>query len=84
MRSNVRFFVLEPRISGFALPLSQLFFGFVLGYAVALLDLASELVTAPSDDVQIVVGQFAPLLFDLASQLFPTTLNFVPVHENFL
>src|SRR5262245_16617161 len=41
----------------------------VLGLAVALLDLAFELVAAAADDVKIVVGQLTPLLLDLALDL---------------
>jgi len=33
-----------------------------LGHAVALLDLAGELVAAAGDDVEVVIGQLAPLL----------------------
>ena len=55
----------EPRIARLALPLGKLPLGFVLGHAVALLDLAGELVAAAGDDIEVVIGQLAPLLLRL-------------------
>src|SRR5439155_10915017 len=52
-------------------PVLRLPVGFLAGDAVALLHLADELVLLAADDVQIVVGELAPLLLGLALQLIP-------------
>src|ERR1043165_1581444 len=56
----------------------------VLGEAVALLQLAFELVAAALDDVEIVIGELAPLLLRRALELLPVTFNPVPVHRHLL
>src|SRR5262249_22009886 len=45
-----------------------------------LLELAGELVALAFQGGQVVVGEFAPLLLDLALDLFPIALHLVPVH----
>src|SRR5262245_13043775 len=52
----------------------------VLGEAVALLDFAFQLLAPAGDDVEIVVGELAPLLLDLALDLLPVPFHAVPVH----
>src|SRR5262245_9732568 len=52
----------------------------ILGQTVALLDLAFELIPATRNDVEIVVGELAPLLLHLAFDLFPISLHAIPVH----
>jgi hypothetical protein len=64
----------EPRVVGLELPLGKLSFCFVLSHAVALLNLASELITVADDDLEVVIGEFAPLLPRLACDLFPISL----------
>jgi hypothetical protein len=32
------------------------------------------------DDVEVIVGELAPLLFDLAFDLFPISLDSIPIH----
>src|SRR5271169_1270358 len=54
----------------------------VLGEAVALLDLAFELIALAVDQGQIVVGELAPLLLDLALGLFPVSFDTVPIHSS--
>src|SRR5688572_2732404 len=66
------------------LPVLDLLLGFVLLHAVALLDLAHELVAMAGHLVEFVVGELAPLLLDLALHLLPVTLNRVPVHFRLL
>jgi len=44
--------------------------GLVLGDAVALLNLALELIALAVDGREVVVGEVAPLLLDLARELF--------------
>jgi len=78
-RSTAVFVLGEPRTSRLALPLGELLFGFVPGHAVALLDLADELAATARDDVEVIVGEPAPLLLGLARGLLPVTLNEVPV-----
>src|SRR5438067_6975445 len=61
-------------------PVIDLPFGFVLGATVSFLDLAFELVTAAGDLVEIVVSQLSPLRFHLALDLFPVSLDAIPIH----
>src|SRR5690606_2858641 len=49
-------------------------------FAVAFLDLPSELLALAFHHVKIVVSEFAPLLLGLTGQLLPVTFDFVPVH----
>jgi hypothetical protein len=51
------------------------------GVAVAGLDLADELIAAALDLVQIVIGELAPLLLDLAAQLSPSATEDIFVHS---
>jgi hypothetical protein len=50
-------------------PAIDLLLGLVLGDAVALLNLADQLDAASFDGGEVVVGQLAPLLLNLAAQL---------------
>ena len=61
-------------------PIVQLLVNLFFVIAIPLLDFAFELIAAAVDDIQIVVGQFAPLLLHFASYLFPISFNAVPVH----
>ena len=45
------------------------------------MDFALQLVPFPIDDVEVIVGELAPLLFDLAFHLLPISFNAIPVHE---
>src|SRR5215470_3269207 len=58
----------------------DLFVGFVLGKAVALLQPAGQLRPLALDHVEIVVGELAPLLLNLALELFPIAFDTVPIH----
>src|SRR5437762_3196111 len=49
----------------------HLLFRFVYGDAVLLLYLADELIALARDDIEVVVGQLAPLLLRLAFHLLP-------------
>jgi len=55
--------------------------GLVPRHAVALLKPAAELRASTLDDVEIVVGEFAPLLLSLAFELFPIAFNSIPIHR---
>src|SRR5204862_204609 len=52
----------------------------ILLMPVALLDPAFELIAPTVDHVEIIVGQLAPLLLDLAFDLLPVPFDSVPVH----
>jgi hypothetical protein len=57
------------------LPRAQLILGGILGDAIALLDLAHELIALAGDDVQVVVGELAPTLANAAAELLPIALR---------
>src|SRR5207248_3077862 len=44
------------------------------------LDGAEKLIALTLDTIQIIVGEFSPLFFDAASDLFPSAFHSVPVH----
>src|SRR5258706_16361932 len=71
---------LVPRLARLALPAFHLGIGLVAGAAVALLDLAHELVALARDLVEFVVGELAPLFLDRALHLLPVAFDAVPVH----
>jgi hypothetical protein len=48
--------------------------------AVAFLQFAGELVAFAGNDVQVIIGQFALFLLDLALELHPVALDLIPVH----
>src|SRR5262245_32997141 len=53
----------------------------VLGKAVALLKLALELLAAPLDHVEVVIGELAPFFLGGALELLPVAFNPVPIHR---
>ncbi len=58
----------------------DLLLGLVFCIAVALLQLARQFLALSFDDVDVIVGQLAPLLLHFAFDLFPVPLHSVPVH----
>src|SRR5712664_2429455 len=62
-------------------PFAHLLIGVVLGAAVALLDLADQLVALPRELVELVVGELAPALLERAFHLLPVAGNAIPVHD---
>ena len=52
----------EPGVGCLALPLVHLLFRFVFRHAVPLLYLAGQLIAATGNDIEVVIGQLAPLL----------------------
>lgn len=62
------------------LPLAQLAVGFVAGDAVALLDPPQEQVAITFGGLDVVVGQFRPLLADATGHLLPVAGDLIPVH----
>jgi hypothetical protein len=62
-------------------PVVDLLLGYVFRNAVAVLDFTDQLIAFACGDVEIVVSEFPPLLFDAALDLFPFAFNSVPIHE---
>src|SRR5262245_60377494 len=62
-------------------PAVDLALGLVLRHAVALLKPAAELHALTLDDVKIIVGELAPLLLNLAPELFPIAFDTIPIHH---
>src|ERR1051326_1695477 len=54
----------------------------IFGIAVAILDLAFQLIATPIHDRQVVVREFSPFLLDLALELFPVTFDAIPIHHS--
>ena len=70
-------------LGGFVLrlqPIVDVLAHHVFGQAIALLDLAFELVALAVDCGQIVVGELTPLFFDLPLGLFPISFDAILVH----
>src|SRR3954471_19192075 len=65
-------------LAGF--PFANLFLRVVLHAAVALLDLAHELVAMAGELVELVVRNLAPALLERALHLLPVTRDAIPVH----
>src|SRR3979490_1093654 len=61
-------------------PVIHILVDLILGEAVALLQLAFELLAATLDHIEIVVGEFAPLFLGLPFELLPVTFDPVPIH----
>ncbi len=57
------------------MPVAQLLFGLVFGDALALLNLAQQLVSFASNHVQVIIRKLAPLLFDFALELRPVAFD---------
>src|SRR6476660_4720632 len=63
-------------------PVIDVLVNLVLGEAVALLQLAFELLAATLDDVEIVISEFAPFFLGRALELLPVAFNPVPIHRH--
>src|SRR5687767_15898432 len=66
------------------LPVGELLLGLVLRDAVELLDPAQQHVALAGDDVELILGELAPLLQGIALELLPVAFDAVPVHGRFL
>src|SRR5262249_7000983 len=62
------------------LPVLHLPIGFIAADAVGFLNLSDELITTPIDGGELIVGQFAPLLFHFSAELLPVACHAIPVH----
>src|SRR5688572_25811832 len=79
--SNATVGIDEPVVVlGVTFPIADLAVGDIARKAVAFLDLAYELVALSRDNVEVVIGQLAPLLFQPAFHLLPIAFNTFPVH----
>ena len=65
-------------------PLPHALLGLVTLNAITFLNPTYELVAPTSNLVQFIVGDFSPLLFNLALELLPIALCTIPVHSNSL
>src|SRR5262245_64278098 len=52
----------------------------ILGNSITLLDFAFQLITTAVDRSEVVVSELTPLLFYPTGQLFPASLNTIPIH----
>src|SRR5262249_38366319 len=67
-------------LRGVVQPGIDLFLGLLLAVAVALLQSAGELLALAFNDVEIVIGELAPLLLNLAFELVPVSFHTIPIH----
>jgi hypothetical protein len=65
-------------------PAVDLALGLVLRNAIALLETAGELLALALDHVEVVIGELAPLLLNLAFELLPVSFNAIPIHHSLL
>src|SRR5712691_231377 len=65
-------------------PAVDLPLGFVALNAVTLLDPADELGAFALDQIEIIVGELAPLLLHFAFYLLPVSFHAIPVHRRLL
>jgi len=75
LRALVRLIVLVQILEG-----PDLHFRLVLGDPVGLLEPPRELLAPAGDQVEIVVGQLAPLLLHKPLELLPVPFDDVPIH----
>jgi hypothetical protein len=59
----------------------DLTFRFFFRDAVSFLNEAQQLIALAGDDIELVIGELAPLLADLAFELFPIAFDGIPVHD---
>src|SRR4029077_16701137 len=55
--------------------------GPIFRVSVSLQESAFELVLLACDDIEIIIGQLAPLLLDLCLHFLPVAFNPIPVHR---
>ena len=55
---------------------------FFLLVPVALLNASDNFVVIPFDLLEIVIGEFPPLLFDFSSELHPFSFELIRIHRN--
>src|SRR5205807_3909457 len=65
-------------------PVVDVLASFIPSDAIAFLNLPFKLLPLAGNFVEIVVRQVAPLLLDLAFELFPVSFDAIPIHCKFL
>ena len=73
----------KPQLLQRIFPSLEFLFRLFVCDAVSLLYLAEEYVAFSSNDVHIVVGEFAPLLPARSFDLLPVPCDLIPVHDLF-
>ena len=63
-----------------SLPFGNLLFCFIFSDAVHFLNLSGKLIVLACNHIQMIIGKLAPLLFDIALELFPVSFDTIPVH----
>src|SRR5690242_111808 len=62
------------------LPLCNLFLRFLARDAISVVDAADQLLAIAGDDVEVIIGELAPLLLGLALEDLPIAFDAIPVH----
>src|SRR5512141_1751368 len=60
----------------------DLLLGFIFRDAVGLLNLACQFDALAGNDIEMILGELAPLRFHFAPELLPVAFNDIPVHFN--
>src|SRR5262245_3951280 len=71
---------LDRRLVNRVQPAVDCALGLVPGVAVALLQAAGEFLAPALNNVQVIVGELAPLLLGLAFELLPVSFDAIPIH----
>ena len=70
------------RLLKLAAPFVDLALGFLFRDAIALLDFSGENLLVAFHLLQVVIGEFAPLMLQLAFELLPVARYLISVHES--
>jgi hypothetical protein len=70
-----------PAVLTGATELIEFFFSLIFLVAVFLLEFSDKLILLPGDDIEVVVGQLAPLFLHLSPELFPVPFDLIPIHD---
>ena len=73
--------VLLQAICSFLKPSIEFIFGVLASVAILLLEQADELIVLTANPFQVIVGQLAPPLFNLAPHFFPLAFIYIFVHD---
>jgi len=76
----VRFIVFTTFSFLHFLPCTDLFVYILLSHAIYLLNFSGQLITLARNNVELAIGELAPLLARFALSLLPITFNLTPVH----
>src|SRR5450830_216341 len=62
------------------LPSGKLFLRLFPGDSIGFLDFAEKLIAFARNYIELIVGEFPPLLLDVALELLPVAFDSIPVH----